>query len=136
MAELYTDTGLVVGNVTISEKGRTTLMRRLGIQRNIMRAAKRKNRVRRLTRWKTEKTYHGTIKGIVRRCNKIIKTPSVYCSADTGLQEMSVTEAAKRLMLAEPSPSVPVLFVMDKSDAEEWRRAGANASTGGNGWQK
>lgn len=99
-------------------------MRRSSAERQRLRAAKRNNRLRRLTRWKTGKTYHGTIKKIVRQYNKIIKTPRVYCSTETFLQEMSVTEAAKRLMWAEPSPSVPVMFVMDESDAEEWKRAG------------
>lgn len=147
MAELYTDTGcvfdfetavktaylknsllvrphVVAGDVTISEKCRTTLMQRLGIRREVLRMAKRKNRLRRLARWKTKKTYHGTIKKIVMRYNKIIKTPVVYCYTDTELQEMSFTEAAKRLMFAEPSPSVPVVFVMDENDAEEFKKAG------------
>lgn len=88
------------------------------------RIAKRNNRLRRLARYKAGKTYHGTIKKIVRQYNRIIKTPLVYCSTETCLQEVSVTEAAKRLMWAEPSPSVPVIFVMDESDAEEWKRAG------------
>lgn len=93
-------------------------------ERDRLRVAKRINRRRRLARYKAGKTYHGTIKRIVRWYNKIIKTPLVYCSTDTGLQEISMTEAAKRLMWAEPSPSVPALFVMDESDAEEWKRAG------------
>lgn len=88
------------------------------------RNAKRRNRARRLERYKTGKTYHGIIKAACRRYNKIIKTPRVYCSTENGLNEMSFTEAAERLRLADPSPSVPVLFVMDKSDAEEWKRAG------------
>ena len=164
MAELYTDTGcvldfetavktsylknsllvrphVVVGDVIISEKCRTTLMRRLGIRRELLRMAKRKNRLRRLARWKAEKTYHGAIKKIVMQYNKIIKTPVVYCITDTGLQKMSITEAAKCLMWAEPSPSVPVMFVMDESDAEEWKRAGTRQrpeewNPGGNEWQR
>lgn len=141
MAELYTDTGcvfnfedavktsylknellvrphLVAGSVTVSEKGARNLMQRFGIQRDRLRVAKRINRLRRLARYKAGKTYHGTIKGICRRYNKIMKTPLVYCSTDTGLQEISMTEAAKRLMWAEPSPSVPALFVMDESDTD------------------
>lgn len=164
MAELYTDTGcvfdfeyavktsyfknellvrphMVVGNVDITEKGRTNLMQMFGIQRDRLRVAKRTNRLRRIARCKAGKTYHGTIKKIVRRYNKIIKTPLIYCSTETCLQEMSITEAAKRLMLADPSPSVPVLFVMDESDAEEWQKASnlqrpEEWNKGGDEWQK
>lgn len=98
-------------------------MRRSSAARQRLRNAKRRNMTRRIERYKAGKTYHGTIKKIVRRYNKFIKTPLVYCPTETCLQEMSVTEAAKRLMWADPSPSVPVLFVMDESDAEEWQKA-------------
>lgn len=88
------------------------------------RNAKRRNRARRLERYKTGKTYHGIIKAACRRYNKIIKTPLIYCSTDTGLQCMNKTEAARRLMFADPAPSVPGLFILETmSDADEWQKA-------------
>ena len=117
----------VTFKVKLSKNDCKRLIRVFGMKKPQLvgrRIAKRKNRLRRLARWKTGKTYHGIIKKIVRRYNKIIKTPLVYCSTENGLNEISFTEAAERLRLADPSPSVPVLFVMDKSDAEEWKRAG------------
>ena len=92
--------------------------------RQEQRRARRQNRIRRLERYKSGKTYHGIIKGICSRYNKIITTPLIYCSTDTGLQGMSTTEAARRLMFADPVPSVPGLFILETmSDADEWQKA-------------
>lgn len=109
--------------------------------RQELRRARRQNRIRRIERYKSGKTYHGIIKGICRRYNKIITTPLIYCSTDTGLQGMSTTEAARRLMFADPAPSVPVLFILDKSDADEWRKTINQKwpdewNPGGDEWQK
>lgn len=96
------------------------------MKRQEQRRARRQNRIRRLERYKRGKTYHGIIKGVCRRANKIITTPLIYCSTDTGLQGMNKTEAARRLMFADPDPDMlrPVLWIMDETDAEEWKKAG------------
>lgn len=94
------------------------------MKRQEQRRARRQNRIRRLERYKSGKTHHGIIKAICRRYNKIITTPRIYCSTDTGLQGMSTEEAARRLMFADPTPPhYPALFILDKSDAEIWKKA-------------
>ena len=63
----------VTFSVKLSKNDCKRLIRVFGMKKPQLvgrRIAKRKNRLRRLTRWKTGKTYHGTIKKIVRRYNK------------------------------------------------------------------
>lgn len=91
--------------------------------RQEQRRARRQNRIRRLDRYKSGKTYHGIIKAACRRYRKEITTPRIYCSTDTGLHSMGMEEAARRLMFANPTPYYPALIILDKSDADEWQKA-------------
>lgn len=91
--------------------------------RQEQRRARRQNRIRRLERYKNGKTYHGIIKGICRKYKRIITTPLIYCTTDMGEPYcVDFHEAARRLMFANPDPRQPVLFIIDKSEADGWQK--------------
>ena len=92
------------------------------MKRQEQRRARRQNRIRRLERYKSGKTYHGIIKGICRRYRQEITTPRLYISTSLNPAGVSITEAARRLALADPDPDMPVIWIMDETVAEEWQK--------------
>lgn len=87
-----------------------------------LRDAKKRNMARRFERYKIGKSYHGIIKALCRKYRKEITTPRFYVSTSIDPAGVSLTEAARQLALAERDPWRPVVWIIDKTDAEEWQK--------------